>query len=161
MVMSICLALGLWSAFEGGIFKAFSEFVMKGLANANPSSGIEVMQNINQTVLKTEFVASLFGITIFSITFAAYSFFVVEGWALVLIVAAAPTYVLSVFLVTIFGNVPMNNKLADLGHQSDQGVSYWSIYTRNWTRLNHLRTLGSFLTAMIYLMAAAFLMSTP
>lgn len=54
-----CLFLALWSALVGGVFKAFSEFIMAGLLRAEPAAGIESMQWINRTVLRTEFVAAL------------------------------------------------------------------------------------------------------
>lgn len=155
----ICLALGLWCAFEGGVFKAFSEFVMKGLLRAAPASGIESMQQINKTVIRTEFVAALFAITAFSSAFAVYGFFVLDGIATLILMAAALIYICSVFLMTMFGNVPMNNRLAALDHNSAEADEYWQYYGQKWTRLNHFRTGGSFLAAGLYLIAALTLMA--
>ncbi|MEM8633644.1 MAG: anthrone oxygenase family protein [Pseudomonadota bacterium] len=154
----ICLALGLWCAFEGGVFKAFSEFIMKGLLRAAPASGIESMQQINKTVIRTEFVASLFAITAFSAAFAVYGILALDGTVGLILVAAALIYIGGVFLMTIFGNVPMNNRLAALDHESAEAHDYWAIYGEKWTRLNHFRTGGSFLAAGLYLIAALTLM---
>ncbi|SIO13967.1 Uncharacterized membrane protein [Parasphingorhabdus marina DSM 22363] len=154
----ICLGLGLWCAFEGGVFKAFSEFVMAGLLRAAPASGIESMQQINITVLRTEFVGALFAITLFSIAFAIYGMLAMDGPASLIVLAAAISYVCCVFLMTLFGNVPMNNRLAALNHESSEAHSYWQVYGQRWTRLNHVRTFGSFLAAGLYLVAALTLM---
>ncbi len=154
----ICLALGLWCAFEGGVFKAFSEFVMKGLLRAAPASGIESMQQINKTVIRTEFVAALFAITAFSAAFAIYGMFALDGMVRLILIVAAFSYLCSVFLMTLFGNVPMNNRLAALAHDSVEARGYWQHYGQRWTKLNHFRTGGSFLTAGLYLIAALTLM---
>ncbi|MEL6876184.1 MAG: anthrone oxygenase family protein [Pseudomonadota bacterium] len=154
----ICLGLGLWCAFEGGVFKAFSEFVMKGLLRAAPASGIESMQQINKTVIRTEFVASLFAITAFSAAFATYGIIALDGTVSLILISAALIYIGSVFLMTIFGNVPMNNRLAALDHRSAEAHDYWAVYGEKWTRLNHFRTGGSFLAAGLYLIAALTLM---
>ncbi|KEO88660.1 hypothetical protein EH31_17040 [Erythrobacter longus] len=51
-----------------------------------------------------------------SFIFAVYSLFVFEGTALVMLIIASLVYLASVFLVTMFGNVPMNDALARLDH---------------------------------------------
>ena len=155
-----CLFLALWSALVGGVFKAFSEFIMAGLLRAEPAAGIESMQWINRTVLRTEFVAALMSIAVFSVLFALYALIVFTGPGRTAILIAALIYVPSVFLMTIYGNVPMNNRLAQLDHRSDEAAVYWSTYGKQWTRLNHIRTLGSIFTAGLYLIAAITLINT-
>ena len=155
-----CLFLALWSALVGGVFKAFSEFIMAGLLRTEAAAGIESMQQINQTVLRTEFLAALISIAVFSVLFALYALFVFEGPGQVVLVSAAAVYVPSVFLLTMYGNVPMNNRLAQLDHRSDEAAIYWRTYAKQWTRLNHIRTLGSIFTAGLYLIAAITLINT-
>ncbi len=156
----ICLALSIWTALIGGVFKAFSEFVMAGLLRADPAGGIEAMQQINRTVLKTEFVFALVAMGIIAPLAAVYGVIALDGvarWALVL---GALVYVPSVFLMTVAGNVPMNNRLDRLDHRSGEAAAYWAVYGRDWTRLNHFRTLGCVLTAALYAIAAYALIST-
>ncbi len=154
------LFLGVWSALVGGVFKAFSEFIMSGLAQARPAGGIESMQQINRTVLKTEFVVALISIALFSVVFAVYGAFAFEGAVRVVLILAALVYVPSVFLVTVGGNVPMNEKLDRLDYASFEAEAYWERYAKVWTRLNHLRTLGSILTAGLYIIAAITLITS-
>lgn len=156
----LCLFLALWSAVIGGTFSAFSEFVMSGLLRAAPAGGIESMQHINRTVIKTQFVAGIFCIALFSALFAIYSLNVFEGAALFTIILAPLVYVPTVFLMTMFGNVPMNNRLASLDHTSAEAEAYWLHYGRVWTRLNHFRSLGSILTAGLYTIAAVTLITS-
>lgn len=154
------LFLALWSAIVGGNFSAFSEFVMPALKRTEPAGGIEAMQHINRDVMKTQFVAGILSIAVFSSIFALYSLFVFEGAALVTLILAPLVYLPSVFLVTMLGNVPMNNALARVDHGSLDARIYWEKYTRNWALFNHARSLGSVLTSGLYLIAAITLITS-
>ncbi|MEO0981740.1 MAG: anthrone oxygenase family protein [Pseudomonadota bacterium] len=155
----VCLFLALWSAVIGGVFSAFSEFVMSGLQRAAPVGGIESMQHINRTVLKTQFVAGILLIGPMSIAIALYALTSLHGTAKVALILAPAVYVPTVFLMTMFGNVPMNNQLERLDPRSADAEAYWRRYGREWTRLNHVRTLGGVLTGGLYLVAAISLVA--
>lgn len=155
----VCFFLALWSAMIGGVFSAFSEFVMAGLLRSAPPGGIESMQHINRTVLKTQFVFGIFAIAVGSIAFAIYGNGAFEGAARSAVIVAPVVYVPTVFLMTLFGNVPMNNRLERLDHTSVEAEAYWATYGRVWTRLNHVRWLGCMVTACIYLAAGVMLIS--
>lgn len=153
----LCMFLAIWSAVIGGVFSAFSEFVMSALLRAEPAGGIEAMQHINRTVLRTQFVAGIILIAPLSIAVAIHAAMALSGVAMIMLVLASVIYVPSVFLVTLFGNVPMNNRLERQDHGSNEAETYWRQYGRDWTRLNHIRTIGSVLTAGLYLIAAVSL----
>lgn len=153
-----CLVLGLWCALVGGIFKAFSEFIMTALRNT--TSGAEAMREINRIVVSTEFVFALIALGPLSLAFAIYAWRELDGAAAVLIVAAALIYIPAVLLMTVFGNVPMNDRLAKLAPASDEAARYWSVYGVVWTRLNHVRTAGSIATALAYF-GALLLLANP
>lgn len=155
----LSLFLALWSAVIGGVFSAFSEFIMSALMRTSSEGGIEAMQQINHTVIKTQFVVGILAIAGASIAFAFYGNFALEGNAKSALILAPIVYIPSVFLMTIFGNVPMNNKLESLPHTSSEAEAYWPIYGRYWTRLNHVRTLGSVATSVIYLFAGVQLIT--
>lgn len=155
-----CLFLALWSAIVAGNFSAFSEFIMSALKKTEPAGGIEAMQHINREVIKTQFVAGILSIAVFSILFALYSLTVFEGAALVTLILACLIYVPSVFLVTMLGNVPMNNRLDSVDHTSVEAQNYWIEYRAKWTRLNHFRSLGSTLTSGLYIVAAITLITS-
>ncbi len=156
----LCLFLALWSAVIGGVFSAFSEFIMSALLRAEPASGIEAMQQINRTVIKTQFVAGILLIAPLSIFLAVYGWMNVNGTARAALLLAPLVYLPTVFLMTILGNVPMNNKLDRLDHRDPGAEVYWRTYGRVWTRLNHFRTWGSVVTAIIYLAASITLITS-
>ncbi len=148
-----CLLLGLSSALVGGVFKAFSEFLMRALMRTQTAGAIEAMQHINRTVMRTEFIVSFIALAPLSLAFAAYGLFHLTGLERNLVAAAALVYCGGVFLVTIAGNVPMNNRLATMDHTSTEAAQYWTVYGRRWTRLNHIRTIGAITTAGMYFLA--------
>lgn len=153
-VVYACLMLGLSSALVAGVFQAFSDFVMRGLLLAAPAGGIESMQHINRTVMRSLFLASFLVLVPLSLAFALYALVRLGGPGQALIIAAAVIYLISVFLVTILGNVPMNNHLASLAFGSREAEAYWATYGRVWVGWNHARTTGSAATAVCYLLAA-------
>lgn len=153
-IVYVCLAAGLSSALVAGVFQAFSDFVMKALIAAEPTSGIEAMQMINRTVLRSFFVVLLLGLAPGSLALAAYAYLYLGGPAAAWIQTGTAIYVIGVFLVTLVGNVPMNNRLARLEHTADETVGYWRIYGVSWTRWNHVRTFCSLWAAICFLIAA-------
>ena len=57
----------LGSALVGGIFFAFSSFVMKALANVPSAEGIGAMQSINVVVINPSFLGAFFGTAVLSL----------------------------------------------------------------------------------------------
>ena len=153
-IVYACLFVGLASALVGGVFQSFSDFVMRGLVLADPPGGIESMQHINRTVFRSVFLATFLVLVPIVLGMAGYAWFNLSGAGRTLILAAALIYIVTVFLVTMLGNVPMNERLAGLAYESPEAAAYWQIYGRVWTWWNHARTFGSIATAVCFLWAA-------
>jgi uncharacterized membrane protein len=152
-IIYACLAIGLCSALVAGVFQSFSDFVMKALVAAEPRGGIEAMQMINRTVFGSVFLVMMLGIVPLVLGLAVYTQVNVYGPAQTWITAGAVIYVISVFLVTMFGNVPMNNRLDSMDRSMSRATTYWRTYSVVWTRWNHVRTLGSVATAICFIIA--------
>ena len=150
-----CLWLAFVSAMVAGVFQSFSDFVMAGLARAKPAGGIESMQHINRTVFRSVFLTAFLSLVPLTLAFAVYAWLNMEGQSRGFIVAAALIYFTTVFVVTMAGNVPMNQQLDQLRFSSAEAADYWQVYSRKWTRWNHVRTIGSAATAALYLLATA------
>ncbi len=153
-IVYACLLLGLTSALVAGVFQSFSDFVMRGLLRTKPAAGVETMQHINRTVLGSVFLFIFLALAPISLGFAGYAWFQLDGYGRWLVLIAAGIYITAVFCITIFCNVPMNERLAGLSHTSDQAAVYWRIYGRVWTRFNHIRTMGSCIASACFLLAA-------
>lgn len=153
-IVYLCLAVGLAAALVAGVFQAFSDFVMAGLIRARSAGGMESMQQLNRTVFRSLFLSLFLILMPVTLSFSFYAYTSLGGTARQLILTAGIIYGVTVFAVTLFGNVPMNQRLDKLDADSDEGAAYWHLYGRNWTRWNHVRTLGSASTAFCYLLAA-------
>ena len=153
-IVYACLALALSSALVAGVFQSFSDFVMRGLVLAEPAGGIESMQHINRTVFRSVFLTTFLALVPATIGFALYAWLRLTGPGQTLIIGAAVIYLVTVFLVTMFGNVPMNEQLDAMAHTSAEAETYWVTYGRVWTWWNHVRTIGSAGTAVLLMLAA-------
>jgi len=151
VALSIFAALGTGSA--GGVFFAFSSFVMRAFARLPAPQGIAAMQSINICVINASFAFQLFGT-------AAVCLFL-AGWAVTHRSAAGPAWLLLgsflylgvTMLVTFVFNVPQNDALAPLNPYSPQAAQLWSTLVPSWTAWNHVRTAGALASALAFTLA--------
>lgn len=146
------LALGVAAvsaAAMGGVFFAFSTFVMAALGRLPPAQGMAAMQEINRTAPTPWFMVPLFGT-------AALGIGVAVGAAgepgAALAVAGAAVYLAGVVL-TVAYHVPRNEALDGLDAASASSEPAWSTYLRTWTAANHLRTLTCLAAAAAWVVA--------
>ena len=140
-------------ALLAGVFLTFSDFVMRSLAATQPAGGIEAMQHINRKVFRTVFMVLLIGMAVMSPLMAVAAFWQGSDPASVWVIAAAITYVVGTFGVTVAFNVPMNERLDRMAHDSAVAASYWHRYVPAWSFWNSVRTLASAAAAVFMLMA--------
>lgn len=148
------LAAGLSSALVAGVFQSFSDFVMRSLTAARTVSGIDAMQMINRKVYRSVFLVLLLGL---APALPLMSWFLADDLslpALIWTIAGSAVYGVFVFLVTLAGNVPMNERLDRMTTDSAEAAAYWTVYRRVWTRWNHVRTIGSAIAAACLTIAA-------
>ena len=153
-IVYACLGLGVSSALVAGVFQSFSDFVMRSLAAARPAGGAEVMQNINREVFRSVFLATMLGLAPMVLALAGYAVLTWQGIGSTFIIVGGLVYFTAVFLVTMFGNVPMNNHLDRLDPDTKEAAHYWSRYLKRWTQWNHVRTFGSAFAALSFLLAS-------
>ena len=140
----LCQFSVLAFAIVGGVFLAFSDFIMRSLDRANTPDGINVMQVINREVFKYVFIPLFLGMTAVSLVIVGYAYMHLTGLAATLIIIGAGIYIVGVFGVTVVFNVPMNKRLAAAEYTSDAALSYWkSTYLPSWTFWNSVRTIAS------------------
>lgn len=148
-VITIVIAL-LGSALVGGIFFAFSSFVMKALARVPSAEGITAMQSINVAVLTPSFLGVFMGTAATSLLIAVIA---VKWWgapAAPWLVAGSLLYIFGTFLLTGLGNVPLNNQLADIQANDPAATRAWEHYLDRWTRLNSVRTVAAVSAALMF-----------
>ena len=76
-------------ALLGGVFLAFSDFIMRSLALTGGHGGIEAMQVINREVFRWVFMVLFLGMAPGSLLIAGYGAFGISGPAGTLIMLAA------------------------------------------------------------------------
>lgn len=142
------------TAFVGGVFLAFSDFLMRSLREIGEPCGSNAMKAINVAVFRYVFIPMFMLMVPSTAALALVAWRAKQRNVVGMLGAAAFVYVVLVFLVTGMGNVPMNNALATL--DGDAATSYWrSKYLPRWTALNTLRTVGCALSAACSLVAVA------
>ena len=135
-------------ALVGGVFLAFSDFIMRSLAKTSGAGGVEAMQLINREVFRWLFMSLFIGLAPVSLGFGAYGLLWAQGSEAVPLAIAGGLYFFGCFILTAFGNVPMNNALARFAPASAEAETYWrEIYLPRWTTLNTLRGVACFAAA--------------
>ncbi|ANM30933.1 hypothetical protein ABI59_17150 [Acidobacteria bacterium Mor1] len=154
--MSLLLyTTALAAALVAGIFFAFSSFVMGALGALKPKSGIAAMQSINRVVLNPVFFLAFFGTAALSLAVALAAWFAAPAEVRIPTFAGSALYLVGCILVTIAGNVPLNERLARADADAPATEALWALYLRRWTHWNHLRTAASFLAAAAFVYAGS------
>ena len=153
VVLAVLLAVGAGTI--GGVFFAFSTFIMLALADLRPAAGILAMQRINAVILNPLFLGVFIGTALLSLAamvlYAMRTQDSAAGWLL----AAALIYLVGSFAVTMRCNVPRNERLARLNADTAEAAAYWPTYVREWTAWNHVRTCACLAAAVCAVMATA------
>lgn len=139
----LCIGAGI----VGGVFFAFSSFVMKALGQLPPAHGIAAMQRINAIVLNATFLGVFLGTAVLAGLSIVVPFFFFSGTRSMLLFLAGVLYLLGSFGVTVAYNVPRNERLARLDADASEATAYWPVYLRGWLLWNHVRSVASVLSA--------------
>ena len=136
----------------GGVFFAFSVFVMAALDRLPPAQAVAAMRAINVAVMTALFMLGFVGTALLCVAVVVVAATGGFTGSVGLAVAGALTYLIGTFGVTAAYNVPRNNRLEQYG-DSSQGVEYWPTYRREWTRANHVRTAAGIGAALLLTLA--------
>lgn len=145
------VGLALATGIVGGVFFAFSSFVMPALARVPASTAAASMRSINVTAVNPIFMTLLFGAGLAGVVLNLGSIGTLDDrgarWAL----AGTVVYVLGALVVTMVANVPRNEALAAMS--ADEAAAYWPRYLAEWTSYNHVRTVASILASACFVLA--------
>ena len=114
------------------------------------------MQSINIVIVRPVFLLFFFGTGVLIV--AA----MILGWqdlgvgARALGVIGGAVYILGCLGVTVAFNVPLNNKLALVNPEGEEGEKMWEIYLSQWVRWNHVRSLATLLSTTLLIMAVYY-----
>jgi uncharacterized membrane protein len=145
-------------AVVGGVFLAFSDFIMRSLSHTSGVGGVEAMQVINREVFRWVFMTLFLGMAAVSVFVVIYSAMNISGGPGMLILIAALLYLVGCFAVTVFFNVPMNEALAGMDVSDPATRDYWTrTYLPRWTTWNTVRTVACVAASGMMLFGLAWL----
>jgi uncharacterized membrane protein len=148
---AIRVAAALGAGTAGGVFFAFSTFVMRALDRLPPAQSVAAMQSINRSAPNPLFMACLFGTAAASVALIVHGVRNGESDAGYL-VAGGIVYLAGVVLTVVY-HVPRNDALNLVDPTGPDAAGAWSRYSAPWTAWNHARTLTSLGAATLYCVA--------
>jgi uncharacterized membrane protein len=141
----------LGTGVVGGVFYAFSSFVMPGLERLPAAQGVAAMKEINITAEHPAFMVAFMGTTALCLYLGVRGVLDWGDTRATLLVAGSALYLAGAFLLTIAYNVPLNNELAGLSPHAADAAQRWQEYLDQWNWANHLRGAASVAAAAAYL----------
>lgn len=141
MLTVLLTVAAVGAGLMGGVYFAFSGFIMRAFDQLGPSGATKAMNAINEVILRSWFMVLFFGTTLLYAGLALVA--VMDGdlanrWMLAV---AGIVYVFGMFACTARFNVPLNRRLSQAS--DDEAQALWPRYLQHWTRWNHLRTVSS------------------
>lgn len=138
------------TGLAGGVFSAFSTFVMSGLRRLDPAAGAAAMRSINRTAVQPPLMVLLAASVLLPAAAAVLGLVRGEagtGWAL----AGAVVALVGLLGVTAAGNVPLNDRL----DAATDPATVWVATVPRWLAWNHVRTAAGALAAVLLVVAVA------
>lgn len=139
----LTFATALGAGVIGGVFFAFSSFVMTALARLPPPQGIAAMQAINIVVINPVFLGVFLGTALASVVLVIVAFTAWSEPGAIWLLAGGGLYLVGTFGATMAFNVPRNNALAGLDPAAAEAAPSWARYAREWTAWNHVRAAAA------------------
>ncbi|MHA3018975.1 anthrone oxygenase family protein [Mycobacterium sp. BMJ-28] len=142
-VALLTAATTIGSAAVGGIFYAFSSFVMPGLDRTGPTDAATAMRGINaEAQANAPFLALFFGTTVLALVLATVAVVQLGRPGSAFLLAGAVLAILPAVITIVF-SVPLNDRLG--------GGLDWRAYLGPWSWWNHARTITALLGAALLL----------
>ncbi|MER7802879.1 DUF1772 domain-containing protein [Streptomyces sp. BPPL-273] len=150
-VLTVLGVLG--AGLTAGVFCAFSTFVMQGLAALPPAQGVAAMNSVNRAAVRPAFMLVFLGTAVLAVVIAVVTFVLWPEGAAVELLLGSAFFLIGSFGVTAAANVPRNTALLEVEPGSAQAADRWTSYVREWTAWNHVRTVASAATVVLYVLA--------
>lgn len=159
----ILLATAIVTALMAGLFYNWTTAITVGFKQLSDSEYVAAFQAINRAIQNPLFFVSFFGTAIL-LPICSYMQFK-QGYSMVfyLLLGATLLYWLGVMLVTVFGNIPLNNALDsfDLQNATLSDIKQQRLAFENrWNNFNMIRTVSSFISLVMVLIALLSLKMT-
>jgi uncharacterized membrane protein len=128
---------------------------MTALGRIGQAAGIAAMNAINVAIVQSLFMPIFLAATAASAALAVTALLRWSEPGAMAMLAGGALYVLGMFVVTVFFNVPGNDALAACDPASHEAASLWARYLADWTLWNHVRTVSSTGACALFIAAIA------
>jgi uncharacterized membrane protein len=141
MTLVLAVATAVGAAAVGGVYLAFTVMVLSALARLPAADAAAAMREINRRAERGAFIGVFIGAALVAVALGVAALFELPdgsasggaGAAALLVTGAVLSFASTV--VTVVGNVPLNNRLERDGH------AFWKQYLSRWGALNTVRAL--------------------
>jgi uncharacterized membrane protein len=136
----------------GGLFFAFSAFVMAALARVSPPSAFRPCNRSTSPCSIPYSSPPSSARRLCAVTLVVALLRWGQSGAGYLL-AGSLLYLAATIFVTMAFNVPLNNRLGRANPDSAEGAQLWTRYLSSWTAWNHVRTIASLAAAACFIVA--------
>lgn len=149
------IALVLLTGLSAGLCFTWSNAITPGIGRLEDLGYLQSFQQMNRTILNPVFFIVFFG-PFFLNLITIYLFKSSSNTMLVLLITGAAFYFFGLILITIFGNVPLNEMLdkTDLSMASiDELKQLREKFEVRWNRLHSIRTVTSVISFLLLIIS--------
>jgi uncharacterized membrane protein len=139
----------------GGLYFAFSAFIMTSLGWIDRAAGVAVMNAINTDIVRSLFMPLFILTTLAGAALAVLAVVRSGEPGTLAMLAGGIVYLFGMFVVTMTFNVPLNNALAAVDPVAGDAAAVWARYLREWTLWNHVRTVACTAATILFIVAIA------
>jgi len=146
----------LLTGLSAGLFYAYDCSVTGGLGKLPDREYLQAFQSINRAIQNPYFFISFIGALIALPVAAWQSYNSASNVAFYCLLAAAIVYAAGVFGVTVFGNVPLNDRLDkfDIAGSSAEAIKAMrEQFESKWNALHQVRTYAGILAFVLLVIA--------
>jgi len=148
----VLLVTAVLCGVAGGVFFAFSTYVMPALDRIAPGQAVAAMQAINVAAV-APFTTVQGAPAVLSVALIVDAPLDWRGTASAFIVAAGVVYLGGLIALTGAYHVPRNNALDRVDAAGPEAAAAWRRYAGPWTRGNHVRAVAGVLAAGLFVAA--------
>jgi len=154
----ILLFATLLTGLSAGVFFTWNNAVTPGIGRLNDVSYLKAFQHMNRTILNPLFYIVFMGPLLLSFA-ATYVYKANPAYILWMLILATVIYFLGVFIVTILGNIPLNNmldksNLADISLEDAKSLR--DKFETKWNNLHLIRTISSTTSFLLLILTCLF-----
>ena len=145
------IACVLLTGLSAGLCFTWSNSITPGIGRLDDLGYLQSFQQMNRTIINPVFFVVFFGPFFINLV-AIYLFKNDSNHLLWLLILAGACYFIGVLLITIFGNVPLNEMLdkTDLGIASLGELKILrEKFELKWNRLHSIRTITSIISFLL------------